>query len=532
MLDVRSIRTIMAAAFENIGQIGPQTGMMLSRSTFSATAVLTFLALAIVAFQVSYSWVGFIESDDLFYARTAEAWATHGGHLANSHWGLRHTIVLPLAGLFAVFGTSESWLVTVSASYLLGLLGLLYYAARSVAGPISGLVAVVLAISVPVIAESASLLTADVPEAVFVLGSVIVFHRASQPRRPWLFFFSGLLAGLAALTRETTVCLLAFYLILFLANYGRDRLAFVWMGVGFVMITVPDWLGLLIASGDPIYRLHVLFPAVTEGDSALVEGRNFVSNGLDRHGLLAAPRWLQALLMMFANQKIGPLLWLAVPAAVMVTRNAKSDAELALPRLLALLALTWFVGLSYVLQNLFLVPRYQIVSVAALAVCLAVWLVRAVVPHHRNIAVAAIAAVLFAGVGLISLSDRQLMFSERYLASTLRNHPGEFWTDPSTYRGAQWLLTNDGTISRVRVGSPPPGANYVLSEMPRRPFPADWELKTAPADWHVVELHEEAVRPPVLILQAIGLWNLVPEMVARKIAPTRRRSYILRVPPA
>jgi hypothetical protein len=61
-------------------------------------------------------------------------------------------------------------------------------------------------------------------------------------------------------------------------------------------------------------------------------------------------------LLPFATPLIGPLPWLAIPAALIVAR-AHSRGRQQLPLLLGLFALIWFVMTNYVLQSLWVIPR-------------------------------------------------------------------------------------------------------------------------------------------------------------------------------
>lgn len=67
--------------------------------------------------------------------------------------------------------------------------------------------------------------------------------------------------------------------------------------------------------------------------------------------------------MMPANQVIGPVLWPAIPAAPWLATRPADTARRRAVRLFGLLALSWFVVLSYLLfhalSSPWLTPRYQ-----------------------------------------------------------------------------------------------------------------------------------------------------------------------------
>ena len=327
---------------------------------FGVTAVAA-LAVASIAF----AWIGYIESDDVAYSRAAQAWVEAFPHVGLSHWALRHVIVLPMAAGFRLFGPSELTLVAPTLLFTAALLWLTFACVRRIAGAGAGLIAAAMLATLPIFASSASVSATDIPEAFFVLASVWAFYFAWQRGATGLFVASGVMAGLAFVTRETTLALLAVYLLLFLANYGGRRLAYVWMGMGFALVVGADMAYLWWGSGDPLFRLHVSMKGVGQ-DNPTMAAQFKTEPGFDRHGVLAAPALLQPFLMIFANQSFGVLYWLAIPAAAWLATSRLPGDVRRVVRLFGLLALVWFLVLSYALTFLWIVPRYQMVSACAL----------------------------------------------------------------------------------------------------------------------------------------------------------------------
>ena len=163
------------------------------------------------------SWVGYLQTDDLAYAQAAEGWVTGAPFLGQSHWALRHFIVLPLAASFQVFGRSETSLVLPMLIYGFGLLLVTGLCVRRVAGPLAGAIAPMLIASVPAFTSGSTVVYTDVPEAFFVIASLWAFHFATLSGRRNTFILAGMLAGCGILTRETAVALLVPYAILFVA---------------------------------------------------------------------------------------------------------------------------------------------------------------------------------------------------------------------------------------------------------------------------------------------------------------------------
>ncbi|MGH7211169.1 MAG: ArnT family glycosyltransferase, partial [Acetobacteraceae bacterium] len=163
---------------------------------------------------VVLSWTGYTESDDSLYAAAAWQWVQDFPFLGINHWGLRHAIVLPMALLFRLFGRSEATLEAPVLFYYAALLVLTFAAVRRTGGWKAGLIGAVLLGATPTLATTTSVVTEDIPEALFVMASLWAFYAATRDGRAGLFVLSGLLAGLGFITRETTAALLVAYGVL------------------------------------------------------------------------------------------------------------------------------------------------------------------------------------------------------------------------------------------------------------------------------------------------------------------------------
>jgi len=492
----------------------------------AAGFVLVGLFLAVV---ISLSWVGFLESDDLEYARAATAWVEAFPHLGDSHWGLRHMIVLPVAASFALFGRSEVALALPMIGYAAGIVALTGLAVRQVAGNLAGFLAALIVASLPLVATGASMVFSDLPEAFFVVASLWAFFFAARTRRLPGLLGAGALAGCAFITRETTLALLVLYLVLFLFATGR-RIDFVWMGVGFALVMLADTAWLWLASGDPLWRMNVTLRGVA-GDNPSVARFIINDGGLDRHGVIAAPRPLQALAALFANQSTGLIAWAGVPAAIaLALRSARAPGHRA-ARLFAGAALVWFMVLSFGFYFLWIIPRYQIVTMVALSVPLAIWLAGRLHAGARLVPLLVMLALVGSGFMVSIMANRTLMFGERGLVAFARTAPGPVLTDPATLRGATWLLENEGLLDKVAVGPCSPGSLCYINPRPRRPLPADWPSPVVPPG--AVVLMEVARQPTLLarLLDDTALLKLLPGVLRNKIAPPPLAALGVRVPP-
>lgn len=487
-------------------------------------AGFAFAFALIVAF-----WVGYIQSDDMFYADAARGWGWHAPYLGETHWGLRHLIVLPMALAFRLVGESEAALLVPTLAYAAGLLGLVFVVARRIGGTAAGAVAVAVAGGVPVLATGASLVSTDVPEAFCVLASLWAFHLGETRRRAWLLVLAGALAGGACITRETSLALLVLYGLLFLAGYGGRRLAYLWIGAGFAAVIVADWAYLYAVSGDPLYRQHISLQGVAH-DGPQQEARYAAAPGMDRFGALAVPRWVKPLVVLFANQNFGLFFWLAVPATAWLALRAPAGPVRRAARLFGGLGLVWVVVQGWALMPwLWVIPRYYAAAASVLAVPLGVALARGLAGPRRLWAAAAL-ALLLASDAALAMGVGEAFHGERALAGFMRGTTEQVWTDPSTAAGAIWLLERDGTAPRLHVGPPPPGGIFFFNARPRRPTPADWTLHTPAPDWILLATLDPPRKWTGFIAHLPGLEGHLPAGLADKLDPPPHTVRVYRAP--
>ena len=496
------------------GGMFPGTARAGGAGAYGAAILVAFVFAAMLA----VTWVGFIESDDLEYARSGAFWLDDFPHLGQSHWGLRHLIVLPVAASFALFGRGEGPLLLPTVLYAAGIVAMTGLCVRRVAGTLAGLLAALLVATLPVFVTGASIVYSDIPEAFFVLASLWAYYFATQSGSARLFLLSGVFAGCAFITRETTMALLALYLVLFLAA-PRRIMDFFRMAAGCLLVIGLDVMWLWAASGDPLWRMHISQRGVA-GDNPSLAHFIINSGGLDRHGVIVAPRPLQALLAIFVNQSMGLLAWAGVPAAIALARRPRFAPGSTAGTLFGGLALVWFLMLSYVFLFMWIVPRYQTVTMVALCVPLAIWLAGRMSAGVRAVPAFVMLALLGSGAALSLVADRELLFGERGLVAFARIAPGTVRTDPATLRGADWLLELAGLRAKVSAGPCAPGGLCYVNPRPRRPLPADWTRQEVPAG--AIVLLEVPRQPTIMgeILVRTGLLGLLPAAVRAKLDPT------------
>lgn len=493
------------------------------------TLPIDLALLSAVALLIAWcNFVGFLESDDLYYARAAEAWLRDGFYLAESHWGLRHVLVLPIALSFRLFGVSELSLVLPTFLYFAGCALIAYVAILAWHGRVPALLAALSILLTPLLAVTSSTVFADLPEAFWIIASLLCVvaarHRGGDLR---MAILAGLFAALGWITRETTLAYLAFLGICFLISPGMPRSHYFAMAGGFLFVLALDTFALWLASGDPLYRYHVTLKGVA-GDNP-VETEYGPRGGFDRHGNLDMPRWLLPIGMMLVQQKFGLLYFIAVPVWLWLCFGRTVDAGIrTTARVLGGGALTWFIVLSYVLTSLWVQNRYQTVTTIAAAIVIGLGITALYGAHRRALARMVAALVVVNSVLMLALENDDQLFGEEILTEWSANRTEPITTDVNTRSTARFLLEAAGSSERVSDGIPPPGGLYFFNSAPRRGPPPD-RLAPQPG-WVVVATAASPEKPLSKLLQLSGLLRFLPPGIARKLAPPPKQAVLYRLP--
>ncbi len=489
-----------------------------------------WILVALMVFvSIFATWVGFSESDDVFYAQAASGWRDQGWFLGTTHWALRHVIVIPMAGLFALFGVSETTMVLPSVVYGCAVAALLGRVAWRLGGWSASACTIAVTGTLPVFATGISLVSTDGPEAMFLIASLWLFYRGMKLADTRRLIGSGMLAGLALATRETSVALLVFYAILFGFGYGGPRRYYLWAGLGFLAVSGLDWLYLTSMSGDPLYRLHVAL-AGAHGDGPHMEAFVTKTPGLDHFGSLEVWRWLKPVAATAANQNFGLLVWFAVPATVWLIRSGPpSSRQVSL--VLGGFALTWFAVLGYGLTPwLWVIPRYYFVLVV-LTVPLGVAVSR-VASGHRLIAAGTLAVLIGSNILLDLGATTDQMAGERALASFAGRTEEPVFTDPATLQGAHWLLAQQSRAGQVAAAIPLPGMLYFYNNRPRRAQSGSWPIQSPPGDWTEIERLDVPPKWTQAFAAPLGLGGLLPGGLMEKLDAPLHEVRVFRVPAA
>jgi 4-amino-4-deoxy-L-arabinose transferase-like glycosyltransferase len=482
------------------------------------------LLIALVGFTSWLGYVGFIASDDGSYSEAAIGWLDHFPYVAINHWGLRHAVVLPVALSFWLGGINEVSMMLPTKIYLLLLILLTYGCLTRLIERRTALLASALVALTPIFILPSS--PSDDPvECFFVAASFWTFYFGSGSRiSPALLLLSGLCAGFAFVTRETSAIIVLFYGILFLLGWRLPRAYFFLIAGGFLLVLAIDTVYLAVMTGDPIYRFHVDYPRPEITDASRVQ------NELDSAGLIRAPRLIRPVLMLFTAHQFGPLFFLVIPAGLWLWKNrGRQEPLFEIARLSGLLGLVWFLTFSYVLVFLDVDPRYYTVAVYSGVLVVALWL-RTL--RLQRIAFGLIALLSVSDLLMIYLDNKSLMFGEKTLVAVARTSDEPIYTDPATFNGAKFLLKHIATGHNVIADLAPPGGLFFYNSSPARlEFYGDSVANFQPrATWKLLRSFNEEPKLSARILRASGLEAYLPTGVAQKLDPPLHRGSLYRLP--
>ncbi len=467
--------------------------------------LVSLLAVGMLAF----GWLGFLASDDWIYAQAAERWLQLGPHLGSSHHALRLPVVLPIARSFALFGVSEFSLVLPTLVFFAALTILTYSFLAATLDRFAALAAVILLVTCPLFAVTATVASADIAELCFLVSSIWLFHRATESEhRSALLFGAGVAAGLAFTTRETAGVLVIYYGLLFLARYRLPRRRYWIVAAGFAAIVCTETILLGLVTGDPFYRFRIDIHAARLPS---IEGT----------GNLEIDPLVDPFLAILLNQEFALLFFAAIPLGcwIVLDRSAPERSR-TIARLLGGLGVIWFVAIGYgpLAERS---PRYFSVTAYVGVILVAMW--------HASIGrrMPRLAFVVAAGLVLsnllgVYLENRDPLFGERRLAERVAQESEPVYTDPETARRVTFFLTQAGLLGRVQGVPPPTGSLYFYnSKRAARgwnvPEPFDPRAYAPQPSWGVVWHAEPKRKLSGDVAESLGLGRILPAWIFLKL---------------
>jgi len=469
------------------------------------------ILLVVATTMLGLSWVGYMASDDSLYSAGALGWLKDAPFVGNTHWALRHPLVIPVALSYSLFGVSELSLVLVTTAYFLALLIVTYYIVSVRFDAKTGLLAALLLSTVPLFAFEATIAGVDIVEAFFVVLSLWFFHKATEVKHSFaLFLIAGLMAGLAWWTRETTIGLLLFYALLFAVGYRVPRHKYWIMAAGFAVLVIVELAYFWSLTGDPFHRVMV--------DAGLKKPPiDFVVPGT---GNIEVSPLLNPIIALLANNEFMLLFFLAIPAAVWAWRERQlAPEQQRFVRLLVGLMIVWFLVVGYGI-GLRALPRYFAVTSFAAAVLVGLWLVYRVAMRSRALAIVLAATVVGANLLSVLASNTEPIFAERALVAWLKKNDGQIFTDPETRRAAAFLLEEAGLAGRATKASVPVGAVYfynpnkVLRENMSQSYTEQYRPQ---AGWIELERIIPKRKFVGLVLEGLGMDQFFPARLVKRL---------------
>jgi len=489
-------------------------GLLRRLQPLIAPAIISVAAVAIWRLF----FVGFIASDDGNYFAAAHGWLDHFPYVGVWWWDLRHTLTLPMALSMRLFGESEVTLALPDLAYFIGIVLTAFYLVRREAGTLAAAIATSILLTIAVLALAASTANVDLPEAFFVLLSVALFlaarHRDAHATP--LLLGAGAAAGLALLSRETTIALLIFYFIAYVAGFGIARRRYWIMAIGFLAIAALDPLYFAIVAHDPLHRLHVALAGIGVNDRD-----HSVRFGIDNAGALRIHPLIDPILYLFTRPDFGIVFYLFVPAALWAALRRRGAAPAVVTaRMLALLAIVSVIFNAIVLRHNQILARYDTVAVTAAAITVAIWLVHRCLPRQPRLTAALLVAAIAINLVGIGTINRDPRWSERALVTYLASdRAAAVVTDPETVYRARLFLAWAGDTERVTARVPQPGDLYFYAQhnsaKATAQLPAaDLPLYRPRADW-TIAWQEQAGRSAIgALLERLRLPSLLPAPLA------------------
>lgn len=230
--------------------------------------VIPVILLCSILPLLYYSRTWYIYSDDSEYLMKSLNLASGKGYTA---YGRGPMLPIVLSALIKLLGTNSEAIAWTMRALALLIPLFVYFLVKRVAGPTAGLVGAALVAFFGYIALVPQAFTVDALEAVIYMFCLVTTLYALQSGLTWLSLLSGILLGLAILTKETSFTGVPFALIAALIAGGRFRVLLAHY-IGLASMCLPWWIWVYVETGD-IYllesgQIHILntlpprFPAL------------------------------------------------------------------------------------------------------------------------------------------------------------------------------------------------------------------------------------------------------------------------------
>lgn len=518
---------------------------MITRDFFVLLVCLLFAAAILGLYWIGYR--GY--ADEIFLIRGALGWLEAFPYVGTTHWELRHPYVLSTALSAGLFGKSELSFLLPNLVVAGAIVSFVFWFLEKKVGVSAAALTAMLIASTPVFVASATTLMPDLFETLFVLSSFGVYLAAIRSKEPTaLLIAAGVLAGFAFVTRETSVVLLVFFFGAFLFSYGLHRLQYFWLAAGFLPVWLAEVVYIYLSTGDPFYRYIVdlvqyhppvdfslLAPHFDNPDEIqfardkLAGLHDLASGGGDSHppGPVDFGRFLNPLLYLFTNHEYG-LLWLIGLPALFWGLIAKANSQSASwIRPLSILAVLWFVTISYVL-GMRPIPRYYLVPLTATVLISAVFLLQ-ITGKFRIMAILVLCGLLFVNVLATDLRTPRALH-ERTFLSEFADRRQPVHTRPDAVPLIKELAVLQG-IEEPLLETTPPSVNdrflYIERRYGRNTRVEEQYLPNS--NWEVIYEFPQRERLLGKILKSLPIQGLLPEWLINQLRFPEPPAKLMRV---
>ena len=507
-------------------QSAPTTSPTLDKVDLRLIAIL----LLICAATLGFAWIGYLDSDDKLMFRGAVGWLNEFPYVGQTHHEVRHFVTVPMALSMRVFGVNETGIIVPTVLYFVGIVICTYFGVKHIADRASALLATVLLATLSLFATRATIPDADITMLFFLVTSIWLFIFAcDRQKRTGYLFASGVMAGCAWLTKETTSALLIFYGLLFLLGYRIPRRQYWIMAAGFLLILFAETAYMYFSTGQPFYRYVLALTAVDVWPAAAEGGEGF-----DNIGNVRIHPVIDPLLVLFANNDFSLLFYFSLPAAwwVLKGRFQKEDKRRGFSLLILGLGLIWFIAIVLLLSK-FLHPRYFCLTAYLATIVLALWIRYDVWFRSRIVASLIVVLLLTSNLASIYVGNRDPLFGERALREFAAQSEEVIYTDHLSHRRARFLLETQGLSDSVKSeGKLPAEAlffhNPNRTEYPLEKFDGPKDLSTFPVVWS----KQDNRKFIGIALEALGIDGYVPAHILRRLNRPNETVSIYRVSPS
>ncbi len=504
--------------------------------------VISVFGLAILAAAILWwRWVGYQGHDDAYYAAAALDWVQNFPAVGMDHWALRYPLVVPTAGIIALFGPSVWALAAVNVAAYAAFLLVTYLAVRHWFGWLAASLVTLIGIVLPQFPVQATYANPDLLEMALVVTSFWTLMLAREHRGPpGLLLLCGVLAGIGFLTRETTLSLVLLYGALFLFRPAMPRWRYLLVGLGFAVMVGAQMGYLAVRTGDPLHRIHLSATHDQVDRGAKQTGAASEGRALDSEGVLATSPVAAPLAAIFISQKYGLLFFLAIPAyAILRAGKWMTAGQRSVVDCAGLGALVAFLFVAVNATILYVVPRYFMVPAALAAVPVAVLGARWLGAGGLMRAAAVLLGLGFVGTsfGLLYLENTRPLLAEERLVEAVAASDGTVHVNPETAGRLQYLLLTRGLQGRV-TSSPPASGDLVMAvdgvvqACVRSPgCPArERMLPFMPGPgWTELARYEPPRRAIAGLLRVLGLERFIPADILHKVEQPGVDAVIYRV---